>query len=180
MRADGGGFPDKGATAELGRQVERLISLRAVKQPPTPELSAWLEGMPAEFSKRLAEWGIIDQRHVLHGKTLLEHLKDFRESLLNKGGTAMHADIVAARVRNVIRGCGFAYFSDVSASAVADFLATCRRSAGRATIAVCRPDEPPNIELLSEIVQAILQVAGCRRPGDRIARQASRMRQRRS
>ena len=122
------GFTDKGATAELGRQVERLISLRAVKQPPPPELSAWLEGMPATFSKRLVGWGILDQRHAPHGRTLLEHLKDFRESLVNKGGTDMHADIVAARVRNVVRGCGFVHFAEISASAVSDFLATCRRN----------------------------------------------------
>src|SRR5580704_16036336 len=64
------GFTDKGATAELGRQVERLVALRAVKQPPTPELSAWLEGMPAALSGRLAAWGILDGRHLPHAKTL--------------------------------------------------------------------------------------------------------------
>jgi integrase len=122
------GFTDKGATAELGRQVERLISLRAVKQPPPPELSAWLEGMPATFSKRLVGWGILDQRHAPHGKTLLEHLKDFREALVNKGGTEMHADIVAARVRNLVQGCRFVHFADISASAVSEFLGTCRRN----------------------------------------------------
>jgi integrase len=51
-----------------------------------------------------------------------------RKSLVNKDRTAMHADIVAARVRNVLHGCGFAHYADISASAVLDFLATCRRS----------------------------------------------------
>jgi hypothetical protein len=121
-------FTHKGATAELGRSVERLVSLRAVKHPPTPELSAWLEVMPATFTRQLAKWGLLDQRNVPHGKSLLEHLEDFRKSLVKNGRTEMHADIVAARVRNVFCGYGFACFSHVSTSALSDFRRTCRQS----------------------------------------------------
>ena len=39
----------------------------------------------------------------------------------------MHADTVSARVRNVAQGCKFNFYSDISASAIHEFLADCRR-----------------------------------------------------
>jgi len=121
------GFTDKGATAELGRQVERLVALRAVKQPPTPELSAWLEGMPAALSGRLAAWGILDAQHLPHAKTLRAHLDDFHAALLAKGDTREHADLLRSRIGQILTDCRFAYLSDVSASALQTYLAERRR-----------------------------------------------------
>ena len=98
-----------------------------VKQPPDRELSAWLEVAPQKLAAKLAEWGIIDQRHVPHGKTLLDHVKDFRQSIVDGGSTEMHADTALAPVRNVAQGCKFNFYSDISASAIHEFLADCRR-----------------------------------------------------
>jgi hypothetical protein len=126
------GFTDKGATAELGRQVERLVALRSVKQPPTPELSAWLEGMPAGFTRQLATWGILDSRHVGHSKPLSDHLGDFKRSLEAKENTARHVTETTKRVRAVLNGCGFKYQSDLSAARVASWLAD-QRTKGMGT-----------------------------------------------
>ena len=120
------GFADRGATEELRRHVERLVSLRVVKQPPDKELSAWLESSPQKLSARLAEWGIIDQRHVPHGKTLVGHIREFRKSIKADGGTKEYAKLTATRVRKIVRGCKFVYFTDISASKVQRFLARCR------------------------------------------------------
>jgi integrase len=128
------GFTDKGPTAEIGRQVERLISLRAVKQPPTPELSAWLEGMPAAFTRQLAKWGILDARHVGHSKPLAEHVSDFERSLEAKANTARYVAETGMRVRAVLDGCGFKFSSELSAARVASWLADQRAKAmGTAT-----------------------------------------------
>jgi integrase/recombinase XerD len=126
------GFTDKGATAELGRQVEKLVALRVVKQPPNPELSAWLEGMPATFTRQLAAWGIIDGQHLPNAKTLRGHLDDFHAGLLAKGDTPEHADLLRGRIRQILNDCRFAYLSDVSASALQTYLAERRRIGARA------------------------------------------------
>jgi integrase len=126
------GFVDKGATEEMRRHVERLVSLRVVKQPPDQQLSAWLETAPQKLAQKLGEWGIIDPRHLPHGKALLDHVKDFRQSIIADGGTEAYADLTAGRVREIIRSCKFTYYSDISASAVHELLAE-RRRAGRPT-----------------------------------------------
>jgi site-specific recombinase XerD len=127
------GFTDKGATTELGRHVEKLIALRVVKQPPTPELSAWLEGMPAGFTRQLAAWGILDSCHVGHSKPLSDHVADFKRSLEAKANTARHVTETAKRVSAVLDGCGFKYPSDLSAARVASWLADQRAKGMGAT-----------------------------------------------
>ena len=48
------GFADKGATQEFGRRIEKLVALRAMSQPDDPDTTAWLEIVPDEHRKRLA------------------------------------------------------------------------------------------------------------------------------
>jgi integrase len=134
------GFTDRGATEELLRKIKRLAALKMVKDPPTPELFAWLETCPDNIASKLAGWGIIEQRHLPRGKPLIDlsprqedkpeisHVADFKQSIIDDDATAMHADILAARVRNIVQGCRFAYPSDIEADKVHAFLAECRRS----------------------------------------------------
>ena len=45
------GFEDKRQTEALGRQIERLIRYRATGEQPDPQLSQWLERVPASLRK---------------------------------------------------------------------------------------------------------------------------------
>jgi integrase len=75
----------------------------------------------------LARAGVVD-RYKEHRKTsLIEHLKQYKASLLNKGTTDKQACLVYNRASAVIQGCGFVYFSDISASKVQAYLAERRR-----------------------------------------------------
>jgi len=59
-------------------------------------LVVWIEQLPAETRNRLAKLDILDGRMTSGGKPLAEHLADFRQSLLDKGGTRGHADLKTA------------------------------------------------------------------------------------
>jgi len=95
------GFKDKTATAQLAAKLER--------------------------EAELADAGIVDRFKEHRLRPLSEHLKDFKASLVNKGTTAKHAELVHNRAKAVIEGSTFVYISDVSASRVQGYLAERRR-----------------------------------------------------
>ncbi len=55
-------------------------------------------------------------------RPLVDHLADFEAAMTATGATLRHVELVVARVRRVVDGCGFKVWADVSASRVADFL----------------------------------------------------------
>src|SRR5262245_15249498 len=65
------GFTDKGQTAELGRRLEKLVAVRVMRDTPDPDLSAWLECLPAELRERLLEIGLLDSRSAANCKPLI-------------------------------------------------------------------------------------------------------------
>ena len=78
-------FTDKGLSAELGRKLEKLVSLRVLNDTPGPELARWLETIPSELRGRLSKIGLLDARTVAGGKPLKEHLEDFKANLIHAG-----------------------------------------------------------------------------------------------
>ncbi len=95
------GFKDKTATAQLAAKLER--------------------------EAEQAQVGIIDKYKAHRKRPLLEHLKDFKQSLVDKGNTDKQARLVHNRAKAVIVNCGFVYLSDISASRVQRYLAERRR-----------------------------------------------------
>ena len=120
------GFTDRKLTEEFGRRLERLIGIRMLNQTPPPDLAVWIEQFPTETLNRLTKLGILDGQTVSGSKPLADHLADYRQSLLDKGGTLGHADLKSARVRRTIDGCGFLFFSDIVPGKVVRYLADCR------------------------------------------------------
>lgn len=116
------GFTDNKATQEFGRRLEKLVAVRTLGDTPGPDLSRWLETLPSDTRKRLAKYGLLDARTVANSKPLSEHLADFHASLLHKNRTVDHADVQRARARNILDGCKFSQFSDISAARVERFL----------------------------------------------------------
>ncbi|MBW8015448.1 MAG: site-specific integrase [Planctomycetes bacterium] len=95
------GYKDKGATMQLAAKLEREVEL--------------------------AEVGIIDKYAKHRKKALLEHLKEFRQSLLDKGNTAKHSDLTYKRAKSIIEACKFVFTPDLNASKVQSFLAQKRK-----------------------------------------------------
>ncbi len=120
------GFEDKRKTEALGRQIERLICYRAAGEQPDPQLSQWLERIPDSLRSRLVSIDLLDSTRAAAGKPLMQHLDDFKQSMLDKGDTEKQAEQVTMRARAVMQGCGFKSWSDIRADRVERYLAGLR------------------------------------------------------
>ena len=85
-------FKDKQATAQLAAQLEK--------------------------EAELAQAGIVDKYKEHRKRPLAEHLEDFEQSLLAKGGTVKNAKQVKSRVKRVFDECKFTFWNDIQASKV--------------------------------------------------------------
>jgi integrase len=100
--------------------IERRVKGYTDKEA-TKQMAARLEKEAA-----LANEGVVDRYKDHRLRPLKEHLEDFRRSLLAKGNTVGHADLVFARAKAVVEGCKFPFWGDISASQVAEYLAGLR------------------------------------------------------
>ncbi len=121
-------FTDKGRSRVLAQQIEKLIMCRMAGQQPDPELTRWLERVPAKLLGRFVEIGLLDSARAAGKKPLGEHLADFQKSLLAKGDTAMHVKTVGSRAERIITACGFQRWSDMQADMIEQHLADLRSS----------------------------------------------------
>ncbi|MBN1346696.1 MAG: hypothetical protein JXQ73_28655 [Phycisphaerae bacterium] len=113
-----GGFKDKKATEEIGRRVERLVTIRAASQELDTDMVRWLETMPVKLRKRLGELGLLNVRTVAASKPLSDHIEDWRKGMLSKGNTSKHVNLVAGRAQRVLDACGFRFWSEIQAAPV--------------------------------------------------------------
>ena len=111
-------YADKAASAELSRKLSRLASLRAAGEPVPPELSRWIDALPAAVQAKLARWGMIDVRRLAAAADLAHHVADYGQHLLDAGRTRQHAGQTAARAAALARVCGFTLAGDINAEAV--------------------------------------------------------------
>lgn len=122
------GLTDRRQTEALGRRVLDLVGLKAGGQTLPPDMSKWVEGLPARIHRLLGKWGLLDTSKVAALRPLADHLDGaadlpgWRQHLIGKGNTARHVELNCARAKAIMRGCRFAYWSDVSASRVLAFL----------------------------------------------------------
>ena len=123
-------FTDKQASDELGRKIGKLVALVGAGERPDPELARWIEKMPPHVRDKLAEWGILNERASAAMKPLADHLDDFRASLLARGNTIRHVDLVKSRARRVIEGCRFTFWADIAPSKVETYLKRLRDGDG--------------------------------------------------
>ena len=119
-------FTDKRQSEALGQQIERLVNYRVAGEQPDAALSRWLGQIPARMRQRFADIGLLDAERASGGKPLVEHLEDFRQSLLAKGDTDKHAELAVSRIRRIVTECKFLYWADISANKVQRYLADLR------------------------------------------------------
>jgi len=115
------GFTDRGATAALGRGVQRLVDRGEIHEPLDPELARWVEKLSPGVRTRLAAVGLLDGKRLAAMRPLSEHLEDLRESLL-PGRSTRHVEQVVSKLKLIFEECGFNYFQDIRAEEVDRFL----------------------------------------------------------
>lgn len=90
------GYTDKEATRQMAARLEKEAALTS-------------EGM-------------VDRYKEHRTKPLMDHLEDFRQSLLAKGDTARYVGKTVMRAGQIIAGCKFGVWDDIAASKVEIFL----------------------------------------------------------
>ena len=116
-------FTSKAATEEVARNIVRLVEYhKATGGQMDPALSRWLAGLPRRVRDKLASIGLLDPQRVAVSKPLADHLQDFEAALRAKGDTPQQVRQVTTRAKRIIDDCGFAYYSDISASRVMTYL----------------------------------------------------------
>ena len=109
-------FPNKRETERAAEKIEWLLSCYG--RPLDPELSKWLSQIPPKMYQQLIEFELLDARQVAVGKPLIEHLEDFKQSLLAKGDTIKHAKLISFRVKRIFDECKLEYWPDISISTI--------------------------------------------------------------
>lgn len=127
------GFRDKRATQELGRKLERLVSLRLAGEQPDAAMVRWLESLPTKTRDQLARVGLLDSRSVASSKPAREHLGDYEQSLHDTGATPAYVQKTVNRVTAILDGAGVTFLSDLSAVVVSRYLAE-RRANGTLSV----------------------------------------------
>ena len=136
-------FESRKAADSAANKIEELVDLRAANATLSPELSRWVESMPPEIRDRLAEYGILSMATAASGRSLLIHLEGefaesgklltpgYRQHLEAKENTPDYINLTVNRVRRVLEGCGFVFWTDISAEKVQHFLAGLRSTSKR-------------------------------------------------
>ena len=88
------------------------------------------EQQAAQLQKEieLAKAGVVNPYTEQRKKPLSDHLKDFKQFLLDKGNTKDHARLTHNRVKAILTGCKLVLISDVRASRIQRYLAERRQS----------------------------------------------------
>jgi len=122
------GLTDRRATEAIGRNIEKLVRFKVSGEPLDPVLTKWVESLIPKLRTNLAKIGLLNATKVAALRPLVEHIDGapdtpgWRQHLTAKGGTGEHVKKSCARVRRILDGCRFAFWSDISASRTSAFL----------------------------------------------------------
>lgn len=120
-------FTDKGASESFAKKVERLVAIRANRDPIPLDLSQWIDGLTKDTQGKLIGWGIIDGRASQTSRPLDDHIDEWRDDILNRGKTSAHAELLRQRVKRLFTDCGFTRYADIDPARVNQALAKMRQ-----------------------------------------------------
>ena len=127
-------FTSEAVTREVSRKLELLLSFRSNGQSPDLDTRRWIETLPGRIVRTLAGWGVLDSKTAAGCVDLQSHLDDWKQAILDRGGTDRWADLAAGRVGAVFEDLGLRYWSDIGAVEIQRHLAALKnRGASPAT-----------------------------------------------
>ena len=116
------GFTEKRQTERLGNNIEALLSCKIAGQMPDGNLQQWIETLPNKLLKKLTSIGLVHVTRSENRKILMEHLADWKKSLLAEENTSEYANLQYNRAKKIMTGCNFVTWTDISASKIQDFI----------------------------------------------------------
>ena len=111
-------------------RLRALVLCKVRGDTPDAAVIKWVVALPPTLRQKIESAGVLDGRSGAGSKPLLKHVQDFELALEAKEVAPRHVKLTGKRLRDVIEGCGFKVWSDVSGSKVETFL---KRSANSAS-----------------------------------------------
>jgi integrase len=116
---------------KLGGKIQELIDYAAMDNP-NPQLIDWLQNYaPKKLQDRLIEAGLLPPSVKDADRPLIDYLPDFQQAIFQESKknklkksttTDTQARTTTPRVRNLIEGCGFTTWRDVSSEKVNEYI----------------------------------------------------------
>ena len=122
------GFTDETQTKKLGEKIEKLIVHRINNEPPDRKLAEWIANISKQLRNQLVRIGILTPDRANIGKVISENIEDYRQSLIAKGRSQQHIDETITIIKRTVKGCGFNYWTDISAVKVEAYLKQLREN----------------------------------------------------
>lgn len=135
-------YTSKSASDDAGRMLVRLVADVQVNGRPTDAVvMRWLDGLPDEMRRQLSDaelpgrgrnratrrgLGLIPAEQAANGKSMEEHLADWRAALAAKGTSAKQIDLALHRARTLVEKCRFHRLGDIAAGRVSLMLSKMR------------------------------------------------------
>jgi integrase/recombinase XerD len=117
-------FPHERESQRAFEKIEQLLSMSSGSMDQ--ELAAWVESIPTKMRDTLIAWGILKDGNT--GKTLAEHIADWKQHLEAKNNTEDHIQLITGRVRRVVDACKFVSWSDIDGQVTEQHLTALRDS----------------------------------------------------
>ncbi len=111
-------FEAKRPSELLFNRIQELISYRTAGQTAPADVQAWIDGLPAGIVDKLVKWDIISGGRQSAGVLVADHVRDFQQSLTDKGCDEKHITTIIPRIKNTLNTCKVVSISDISLNAV--------------------------------------------------------------
>ena len=128
------GFAEKRLTQKLSDNIETLVSCKIAGQSLDKNIQLWIEALPDKLLKKFISIDLIDGHRAKSGKLLMEHLDDWKNSLIASGRSEGHIKALFPRVEKVFNKCGFLRVSDIDLAKIEKHLTEIRDAGQQVTL----------------------------------------------
>ena len=137
------GFENERLTEALGRNVQRLINLRASGETLPEDTTKWIETLPHQTAKVLTRWGLLQGHTLAAGEPLSKHAADWKAAMLGRGLTPLHAMTMHNNALRIFTFCNAKFLTDLQPGKVQTAIAELRKPKAKPAKAGDTPGQPP-------------------------------------
>lgn len=111
--------------------VASLRDCAKLHQEPPSEYVKWAREQEPRLRAKIEKAGLIPASQTNQSKPILEHLADYKSSLLARKNTTEYCEQVERQVSVIIEGCGFKFWPDVNGSEITRYVSGIKEIGGR-------------------------------------------------
>ena len=118
-------------------QPSALSSAGSSAEQPDVDVLRWIESLPTKTQEKLNTWGLLSTTTASAGVSIVTHLQEYHQWLLDEGTTTQHADLTRNRIRRTLSATGANFLIDISAQGINRCRLGAEYCAWPAPVAIC-------------------------------------------